>query len=152
MIRFKTLCNRFNFFPLRCLAFIGVNTPFWSIVVFIIYSFLEYVNYFTLFWSMIYKKGFFMYGKILKEIRLEHGLTQAEFAKIIGTTQKNISKYELEFLDLSTETIIAICKNFNVSADYLLGLEDETGTKVYENKSYNNFDNRNNSGNINIKF
>ena len=82
-----------------------------------------------------------MYGKRIKEIRTERGLTQTEFAKIIGTTQKNVSKYELEFLDLNTETIILICKKFDVSADYLLGLEDETGAKTYVNNSFNNFHN-----------
>lgn len=46
-----------------------------------------------------------MYGERLKELRKERGLTQSEFAKRINTTQKNISKYELEMLDLSTETI-----------------------------------------------
>lgn len=88
-----------------------------------------------------------MYGKRIKEIRTERGLTQTEFAKIIGTTQKNVSKYELEFLDLNTETIILICKKFDVSADYLLGLEDETGAKTYVNNSFNNF---HNSGNFKL--
>lgn len=82
-----------------------------------------------------------MYGERLKELRKERGLTQSEFAKRINTTQKNISKYELEMLDLSTETIILICKTFNVSADYLLGLEDETGAKTYVSNSFNNFSN-----------
>lgn len=65
-----------------------------------------------------------MYGQRIKEIRIEKGLTQTEFAKILNTTQKNISKYELEKLDLSTDIIILICKKFNISADYILGLED----------------------------
>ena len=82
-----------------------------------------------------------MYGERLKELRKERGLTQSEFAKRINTTQKNVTKYELEMLDLSTETIILICKTFNVSADYLLGLEDETGAKTYVSNSFNNFSN-----------
>ena len=65
-----------------------------------------------------------MYGQRIKELRKEKGLSQAAFAKILNTTQKNISKYELEKLDLSTEMIILICKTFSVSADYLLGIED----------------------------
>lgn len=63
-----------------------------------------------------------MYGKILKELRLERNLTQTQLAEHLGTTQKNISKYELEVYDLSTDMIQRICKFFNVSADYLLGI------------------------------
>ncbi len=88
-----------------------------------------------------------MYGERIKELRKERNLTQVQFAKLINTTQKNISKYELELLDLNTETIILICKTFNISADYLLGLEDETGAKTYINNSFNNF---NNSGNFKV--
>lgn len=68
-----------------------------------------------------------MYGKIIKELRKEKGLTQTELAKKLNTTQKNISKYELEFLDLNTEIAIAIADYFDVSVDYLLGREDDFG-------------------------
>ena len=66
-----------------------------------------------------------MYGKRIRELRTEKVLTQAELAKILNTTQKSISKYETQTLDLNTATIISLCKFFNVSADYLLGLSDE---------------------------
>ena len=66
-----------------------------------------------------------MYGQRLKELRIEKVLKQTELAKVLNTTQKSISKYENEYLDVSTETIIKICKYFEVSADYLLGLESE---------------------------
>ncbi len=75
-----------------------------------------------------------MYGKRLRELRLEKGLSQEALAQNLQTTQKNISKYELEFLDLNTDMIIKICKFFAISADYLLGLEDETGEKLYGSK------------------
>lgn len=65
-----------------------------------------------------------MYGKRLKELKIEKGLTQKQLAEAINSTQRNVSKYELELLDLSTELIINICKFFGVTADYLLGLED----------------------------
>ena len=66
-----------------------------------------------------------MYGNKIKELRTEKGLTQSELAIKLQTSQRNISKYELELLDLNTELIIKICKFFEVSADYLLGLEPE---------------------------
>ena len=39
------------------------------------------------------------------------------------------------------ETLAQIAIYFDVSADYLLGLEDETGAKTYVNNSFNNFHN-----------
>lgn len=66
-----------------------------------------------------------MYGQRIKELRLERGLTQNDLAKILNTTQRSISKYETEYLDLNTNMIITLCTYFNVSADYLLGLTDE---------------------------
>jgi len=66
-----------------------------------------------------------MYGQRIRELRLEHELTQSQLAKELNTTQKSISKYETEFLDLNTGMIISLCKFFNVSADYLLGLTNE---------------------------
>ena len=65
-----------------------------------------------------------MYGKIIKELRLEHNLTQKRLAENLGTTQKSISKYELELLDLSTDMLIRLCKFFDVSADYILGVSE----------------------------
>ena len=65
-----------------------------------------------------------MFGLRIKEIRLNNGLNQAEFAKCLKCSQANVAKFESQKLDLSTEMIIKICKTFNVSADYLLGLSD----------------------------
>ena len=65
-----------------------------------------------------------MYGQRIRELRIERGLTQAELAQMLNITQKTISKYENEFLDLNTNIIIACCEFFNVSSDYLLGISD----------------------------
>lgn len=64
-----------------------------------------------------------MYGVILKILRIEKGLTQKQLAEILNTTQRTISKYESEKLDLSTDMIAKICKYFDITADYLLGIE-----------------------------
>lgn len=65
-----------------------------------------------------------MYGQRIKEIRQEKGLTQSQLAEMLSTTQSTIGKYEREEIQLAVDTIIKICKVFEVSADYLLGLED----------------------------
>ena len=65
-----------------------------------------------------------MYGERLRELRCEKGLTQKQLAEKLNISQKSLSKYERESLDLSTELIVRICRYFQVSADYPLGLDD----------------------------
>lgn len=72
-----------------------------------------------------------MYGQRLKELRKENGLSQEALAEALHCSQRTVSRYELEQLDLSTEALISLCHIFKVSADYILGLEDETGAKTY---------------------
>lgn len=62
-------------------------------------------------------------GKIIKELRLEQKLTQTELAKLLNTTQDTISLWELGKSYPDILSIIALAKLFNVSSDYLLGLE-----------------------------
>ena len=42
-----------------------------------------------------------------------------------------MSRYELEQVDLGTQVLIKLCQIFEVSADYILGIEDDTGAKKY---------------------
>ncbi len=65
-----------------------------------------------------------MYGKKIRELRIEEGGTQDQLAKMINTTQEQISKYENETLDLNTDMLVRFAKVFGVTTDYLLGLED----------------------------
>ncbi len=65
-----------------------------------------------------------MYGKKIRELRIEEGWTQDQLAKMINTTQEQISKYENETLDLNTDMLVRFVKVFGVTTDYLLGLED----------------------------
>ena len=72
-----------------------------------------------------------MYGTRIKELRLEKGLSQEELGALLKCGQRTVSKYEREVLDLGTQTLIALCRIFEVSSDYILGIEDETGAKLY---------------------
>ena len=71
-----------------------------------------------------------MFGERIKELREEHGMSQAKLAELLRCNQQTVSKYEREILDLGTQTIIALTRIFNVSSDYILGIEDETGAKT----------------------
>ena len=62
---------------------------------------------------------------------MEKGWSQLELGKKMNCGQRTISRYELETADLSTSVLIAFCHLFEVSADYILGIEDETGAKKY---------------------
>lgn len=66
----------------------------------------------------------------MKELRKEKGLTQKELAKILDTTDDSIFSWERGRSQPSIEVLRRICIVFEVSADYLLGLEDETGAKT----------------------
>ena len=94
-----------------------------------------------------------MYGRRLKELRLEKGFTQKQLAELLHTTQKSISKYEIEFLDLNTDLIIRICEILHTTADYLLGLTDENDYETTIQKSVNfNSTIHNNYGIINNQY
>lgn len=62
----------------------------------------------------------------LKFLRLDLRLTQPEFAQKIGVTTAAICGWEKGRSNPSVDTVITICKNFNVSADIVLGLDEET--------------------------
>ena len=60
----------------------------------------------------------------LRDLRLEKGVLQKDVAKAIGVTTSTYGNYELGLREPSIQIIIKLCKYFNVSADFLLGLDD----------------------------
>lgn len=85
-------------------------------------------------------------GKRLKEARKNAGYTQKQVAEKMGTVQTAYIKYENGRLELDYQKIYFLCQLYEISADYLLGLEDEAGRKVY---NINNNIHHNNIVNIN---
>ena len=65
-----------------------------------------------------------MIGKVIKELRLEQGLSQAQLGKLIGVSQKAIDYWEREINEPKASYIIKLADYFNVSTDYLLGRKD----------------------------
>ena len=63
----------------------------------------------------------------LKELGKEKNLTQKELAQIFSTTDDSIFSWEKGRSQPSIDTIRKFCEFFEVSADYLLGIEDEYG-------------------------
>ena len=56
---------------------------------------------------------------------------QQQLADQIGVCKQCISGYKSGRTVPSIQTLRLICEALEVSADYLLGLEDENGTKKY---------------------
>ena len=60
----------------------------------------------------------------LKRFREKYNLTQAKAAEAIGIDQRQWNRYENGYNEMPMRYVIALCKTFDVSADWLLGLED----------------------------
>lgn len=63
------------------------------------------------------------FGNTLKTLRLKKDMTQAQLAQKLQLTKSVISAYETGLRLPSYDVLIHISKIFNVSTDYLLGLE-----------------------------
>ena len=63
------------------------------------------------------------YWEILRELREDRDLRQAEIAAVLGTTQQVYSRYENSVNELPIRHLIALCRYYRVSADYVLGLK-----------------------------
>lgn len=63
------------------------------------------------------------YTEIIRDLREDHDKTQKEVAEYLGTTQQVYSRYEKGENEIPVRHIIALCKLYNVSADFILGLK-----------------------------
>ena len=63
-------------------------------------------------------------GEKIKELRLENELSQCKFGEILHVSQDTISLWEKGKALPNTEYVILICKTFDTSADYLLGINE----------------------------
>ena len=63
------------------------------------------------------------FGRKLKELRTQSGMTQAHLAARVGVTKSVVSFYELQERTPSPDVLIKLARIFHVSADYLLGLD-----------------------------
>lgn len=55
---------------------------------------------------------------------------QKEICKDLEITKQKLSKWKLGYCEPNMDELIMLASYFNVTSDYLLGLEDETGAKV----------------------
>ena len=65
-----------------------------------------------------------MFYERIKELRLSLGLNQVQFGKKINVSKQCISNWESGYIQPSVDILTRIARTFCVSADYLLGLND----------------------------
>ena len=63
-------------------------------------------------------------GNRIKELRIEHKLSQQKFGEILSISQDTVSLWEKGKSVPTAEFLIAIAKNFDTSVDYILCLKD----------------------------
>lgn len=63
------------------------------------------------------------YNLVMKELREDNDLRQKEVAAYLNIDQRVYSRYETGINALPIDKVIKLCELYNVSADYLLGLD-----------------------------
>jgi len=78
-----------------------------------------------------------IFGKRVKKLRLDKGLSQGEMAVILKTYQQNITQWESGKFTPNAKTIMQLALFFEVSSDYLLGLSENFNNNESINNSFN---------------
>lgn len=64
------------------------------------------------------------YNEKLLELRIKNGLKQEDIARQLNISQRTYSHYETGEHKLPVDILIDLCRYYNVSSDYILGLND----------------------------
>ncbi len=70
------------------------------------------------------------YGEKIRELRISNAYTQAQLAEKVGVDTSAVSLWENDINEPKGSNIARLARVFRVSADYILGLEDEAGSKL----------------------
>ena len=65
------------------------------------------------------------YPERIRELRQDRDFTQKEIAAILKVAQTTYSQYELYKRPMPIECLMILCKFYDVSADYILGLSNK---------------------------
>ena len=65
------------------------------------------------------------YRQRLRDIREDNDLTQAQLGKLLNKSQQGYNHIEAGRAELKIEDLIKLCKFYNLSADYVIGLTDK---------------------------
>lgn len=65
-----------------------------------------------------------IYAHKIRDLRIDHDLSQAQIAEIIGSTKNQVGKYERGEQEMPIKHLLTLCNYYKVSADYVLGLPE----------------------------
>jgi transcriptional regulator with XRE-family HTH domain len=65
------------------------------------------------------------YVRRIRDLREDHDYTQEYVAFYLGTSQTMYARYERGANELPIRHLINLCKLYNVSSDYILGLSNK---------------------------
>lgn len=66
-----------------------------------------------------------MYIRRIKDLRIDHDMTQQQVADYLGTSQTMYARYERGANELPIRHLIALCELYHASSDYILGINRE---------------------------
>lgn len=64
------------------------------------------------------------FAEILKELRMEKGVSIMALGKAISVSDSTICRWENGISDIKSDQLILLASYFSVSTDFLLGLEE----------------------------
>lgn len=65
------------------------------------------------------------YRQRFHDLRIDHDLTQQDIADICKVSDATVGHWESGRREMRVDSIVKLCKHYNVSANYILGLTDE---------------------------
>ena len=65
------------------------------------------------------------YRERLRNIREDRDLTQAELGRLLNKSQQGYNHIEAGRAELKIDDLVKLCKFYNLSADYLIGLTNK---------------------------
>ena len=65
-----------------------------------------------------------MLNERIRTLRLERNWSQVDLAKKLNVTKQSVSNWENDNIQPSIDMLVKLAREFSVSTDYLLGLED----------------------------
>ena len=65
------------------------------------------------------------YRQRLRDVREDRDLSQAEVGKVLNKSQQGYSHIENGRSELKIDDLITLCRYYNLSADYLIGLSSK---------------------------